>query len=101
MTEVVDGGGGLLAYVVHDVAELDLDPAEAVSAWWSGRSHRPASDERDSVLGFNPGERRAPPLSPAGGSPKADRRTWQLQVIHLRGALLSGLWWPEVGQVEP
>jgi putative phosphoesterase len=56
LTEVVDAGGGLLVYVIHNVAELDLDPAAGgFRVVVAGHSHRPASDERDGVLWFNPG----------------------------------------------
>jgi putative phosphoesterase len=56
VTEVVDGGGGLLVYVIHDVAELDLDPAAGgFRVVVTGHSHRPVNDKRDGVLWFNPG----------------------------------------------
>ena len=54
-TQVVDAEG-LLIYVIHDVAELDLDPAAArLSAVVAGHSHRPGQQQRDGVLWFNPG----------------------------------------------
>jgi putative phosphoesterase len=54
-TDVVDAGG-VLIYVLHDVAELDLEPAAAgFRVVVVGHSHRPASKERDGVLWFNPG----------------------------------------------
>lgn len=54
-TEVVEVGSALL-YVVHDVADLDLDPAAAgFRAVVTGHSHRPAAEERDGVLFLNPG----------------------------------------------
>jgi putative phosphoesterase len=53
--EVLDAGGVLL-YVIHDVAELDLDPAAAgFAVVVSGHSHKPAQRERDGVLYLNPG----------------------------------------------
>jgi putative phosphoesterase len=55
-TEVVDAGDGLLVYVIHDVAELDVDPAAGgFRVVVSGHSHKPRCDERDGVLWFNPG----------------------------------------------
>ena len=43
-------------YVIHDLAELDIDPAAAgVGVVVSGHSHRPAIGERDGVLYVNPG----------------------------------------------
>jgi putative phosphoesterase len=47
---------GVLLYVLHDLAELDLDPAAAgFSVVIAGHSHRPSQDERNGVLYFNPG----------------------------------------------
>ena len=43
-------------YVLHDIAELDLDPAAAgFGAVVFGHSHRPATETRDGVLYVNPG----------------------------------------------
>ena len=54
-TEVVEVDGALL-YVVHDVAELDLDPGAAgFHAVVSGHSHRPSVARKDGVLFVNPG----------------------------------------------
>ncbi|HVU49988.1 MAG TPA: metallophosphoesterase family protein [Polyangia bacterium] len=54
-TSVLDAEG-LLVYVLHDVAELDLDPAASgFRVVVAGHSHRPASEERGGVLWFNPG----------------------------------------------
>jgi putative phosphoesterase len=54
-TEVVDAGGVLL-YVIHDVAELDLEPrAAGFAAVIAGHSHKPRCEEQDGVLWFNPG----------------------------------------------
>ena len=54
-SEVIDIGGASL-YVLHDVAELDLDPAAAgFQAVVSGHSHRPRIDTRGGVLFVNPG----------------------------------------------
>jgi putative phosphoesterase len=48
--------GGLYFYVLHNLAELDLDPAAAgFQAVISGHSHQPASREQDGVLYVNPG----------------------------------------------
>jgi len=48
--------GATFIYVIHDLAELDLDPAAAgCSAVVSGHSHRPAQESRDGVLFINPG----------------------------------------------
>ena len=55
LTQVVDATGALI-YVIHDLGELDLEPAAAgVRVVVAGHSHRPAQQERDGVLWFNPG----------------------------------------------
>ncbi|MDI6790129.1 MAG: metallophosphoesterase family protein [Thermodesulfobacteriota bacterium] len=54
-TEVVKVGEALL-YVLHDVDELDLDPAASgFSAVISGHSHRPWMEKQNGVLFLNPG----------------------------------------------
>ena len=46
----------VLIYVVHDLAQLDLDPVAAgFHVVVSGHSHRPAIEERAGVLYVNPG----------------------------------------------
>jgi uncharacterized protein len=47
--------GPVWLYVLHDIKELDLDPAGAFAAVIAGHSHRPAMEEREGVLYFNPG----------------------------------------------
>ena len=43
-------------YVLHDLAQLDLDPrAAGLAAVVTGHSHKPRIDERDGVLYLNPG----------------------------------------------
>lgn len=47
---------GRLVYVLHDLAELALDPAAATfSVVVSGHSHRPRIEEKRGVLYVNPG----------------------------------------------
>ena len=54
-TEVVEVEQTLL-YVLHDLHELDLDPAAAgFHAVIAGHSHRPRVEERNGVLFLNPG----------------------------------------------
>jgi putative phosphoesterase len=54
-TEVLDAGGTYI-YVVHNIAELDLDPVAAgFQAVVSGHSHQPAVHEKHGVLYVNPG----------------------------------------------
>jgi putative phosphoesterase len=48
--------GDRLIYVVHDIADLDLDPAAAeIAIVVSGHSHRPGAEQRNGVLYLNPG----------------------------------------------
>ncbi|HEX2826326.1 MAG TPA: metallophosphoesterase family protein [Burkholderiales bacterium] len=55
LTDVVEVGG-LLVYLLHDIADLDLDPAAAgMSAVITGHSHKPLAETRDGVLFLNPG----------------------------------------------
>lgn len=43
-------------YVIHDLAELDLDPSAAeIDAVITGNSHEPSIEIRDRVLYLNPG----------------------------------------------
>lgn len=54
-TEVLEVGA-VLIYVIHDLAELDVDPAATgIHVVISGHSHRPSVEWRDSVLFANPG----------------------------------------------
>lgn len=48
--------GGVFVYVIHDLAQLDLDPhAAGVQIIVSGHSHQPLIQRRDGVLYINPG----------------------------------------------
>lgn len=48
--------GGVFMYVIHNLAELDIDPVAAgVRVVVSGHSHIPKIDERGGVLYVNPG----------------------------------------------
>jgi len=54
-TDRIDVGGRVL-YVIHDVKELELDPAAAgIAAVIAGHSHRPRNERIGNVLYFNPG----------------------------------------------
>jgi|SRR6185312_13220878 uncharacterized protein len=47
---------GVSIYVLHDIGELDLDPAAAgFRVVVSGHSHKPSVDEKGGVLYLNPG----------------------------------------------
>jgi putative phosphoesterase len=48
--------GNIFVYVIHNVAELDIDPATAgVRVVISGHSHKPMIEERNGILYVNPG----------------------------------------------
>jgi putative phosphoesterase len=54
-TDVVEVGSHHI-YLLHDVSELDIDPAAAgFAAVIAGHSHKPAGSSRDGVLYLNPG----------------------------------------------
>jgi len=54
-TDIVEVGEALF-YVVHNIADLDLDPPTAgFAAVVFGHSHQPAIETRDGVLYLNPG----------------------------------------------
>jgi len=55
-TEAVELAPGVLAYMVHDIDTLDIDPSGGgIAVVVYGHSHRPASEQRGSTLYFNPG----------------------------------------------
>jgi predicted phosphodiesterase len=47
--------GEHFVYVMHDLAELDIDLAAGFRVVVSGHSHRPRIEEREGVLYANPG----------------------------------------------
>ena len=48
--------GDLKLYLLHDLAELDVDPRRAgLAAVIAGHSHQPKQEQRDGILYFNPG----------------------------------------------
>jgi putative phosphoesterase len=53
-TEAVEAGRQLI-WVVHDIAQLDLDPTVGFAAVVYGHSHKPSIERRDGVLYVNPG----------------------------------------------
>ena len=55
MTTVVEAGPAVI-HVLHDIGDLDLDPAIAdVDIVVSGHSHKPSQSFRSGVLYINPG----------------------------------------------
>jgi hypothetical protein len=48
--------GGVVLHAIHDIKELDIDPAAlGVRVVVSGHSHKPSCSERNGVLYINPG----------------------------------------------
>jgi putative phosphoesterase len=48
--------GNIFVYVIHDLAELDVDPeAAGVRVVVSGHSHKPVIEEREGIMYVNPG----------------------------------------------
>jgi uncharacterized protein len=48
--------GAVCVYVIHDLAQLDIDPdAAGVRVVVSGHSHKPLVEQRDGILYVNPG----------------------------------------------
>ena len=48
--------GAQHVYLLHDIAELDIDPVAAkMAAVITGHSHKPSAQVRDGVLYLNPG----------------------------------------------
>jgi uncharacterized protein len=64
-------------YVLHDLAELDVDPAAAAfSVVVAGHSHKPAIARRDGVLFVNPGS----------AGPRRFTLPIAVALLHIRGA---------------
>jgi putative phosphoesterase len=48
--------GGISIYILHDVKELEFDPAVAAhNVVIAGHSHKPVNEERNGILYLNPG----------------------------------------------
>jgi uncharacterized protein len=78
-TTAVVEAGSILIYVLHDIQQLDLDPAAAeFNIVVSGHSHKPSRTERSGVTYLNPGS--------------AGPRRFQLPVTVARLTLLQSPW---------
>lgn len=53
-SEVVSAGDRHL-YLIHDIAELDIDPTAGFDGVVYGHSHKPVNEWRGDILYFNPG----------------------------------------------
>jgi uncharacterized protein len=79
--------GGLLFHVLHDIAELALDPAAVgYAAVVYGHSHQPSIDVRNGVLFLNPGS--------------AGPRRFRLPVSIARVSVSGGKLWPEIVELQ-
>jgi len=55
LTAIAEAGPARI-YVLHDIAQLDLDPAASqFNVVVSGHSHKPSHTERNGVMYLNPG----------------------------------------------
>ena len=87
-TTAVVAVGAHKFYLLHDVAELDLDPAAAgFAAVIYGHSHQPAVETRDDVLFLNPGS--------------AGPRRFSLPVTLARVRVTNGELHPDIVILEP
>jgi putative phosphoesterase len=86
MTELVEVGERLL-YVLHEVSQLDLDPADAgFAAVVYGHSHQPLIETRKGVLFLNPGS--------------AGPRRFNLPIAVARIAVSGGSMRPEIVELQ-
>ncbi len=80
-TEVVEVGR-LLFWVLHDISQLDVDPAAGFAAVVFGHSHQPSIETRGEVLFINPGS--------------AGPRRFRLPVTIARVRVSGHEIWPEI-----
>jgi putative phosphoesterase len=86
MTKLVDVGERLF-FVLHEISQLDLDPATAgFAAVVFGHSHQPWIETRDGVLFLNPGS--------------AGPRRFKLPIAVARVAVSGGQLRPEIVELE-
>ena len=79
--------GALRFYVLHNIAELDLDPLTAgFTAVVFGHSHRPSIETRDGMLYLNPGA--------------AGPRRFRLPVTLARVTVVGGEMRPEIVELD-
>lgn len=79
--------GGIEVYVVHELAALEIDPAQSgVDVVVSGHSHRPVVQPRDGVIYINPGSagRRRFSLPTTVGEIAVDGRQITPRIIDLQ-----------------
>ncbi|MBA1273281.1 metallophosphoesterase family protein [Stutzerimonas azotifigens] len=68
--------GRVSLYLLHDLKELDIDPAaQGIRVVISGHSHKPAVNERDGVIYLNPGS----------AGPRRFKLPISLALLHIQG----------------
>jgi len=85
LTAVAEAGSALI-YVLHDVAQLDLDPVAAqFKVVVSGHSHKPGQAERKGVMYVNPGSAGPRRFNLPMTVARLDLRTlpWRVEFIDL------------------
>jgi len=95
-TAVVEAGPANI-YVIHDVHDLDLDPAAAgFHIVVSGHSHQPAREERRGVLYINPGSAgpRRFRLPFTVSRLDLSQKPWKADLIDLSSGGPSAIAWP-------
>jgi putative phosphoesterase len=93
-TSAVAEAGGRLIYVLHDLNQIDLDPAAAgFGVVVSGHSHKPERSERAGVLYINPGSagRRRFKLPVTVERLDLGRTPWNIEFIALDVSDKSGV----------
>ena len=91
-TTAVAEAGAATIYVLHDVHELDLDPAAAgFQIVVSGHSHKPSRTERNGVLYINPGSAgpRRFQLPVTVAQLDLSKKPWNVEFIELSSARSS------------
>jgi len=79
--------GGKLIYMVHDAADIDIDPqAAGVDLVVTGHTHRPKLETRDGVVYLNPGS--------------AGPRRFRLPIALAKVSLEGGAMRPEIQELE-
>jgi putative phosphoesterase len=83
---VVAEAGPVLIYMLHDLNDLDLDPAAAgFGIVVSGHSHQPSQDLRSGVLFMNPGSagprRFKLPITVARLN--LEQKPWKVEFVHV------------------
>ncbi|MGG2398117.1 metallophosphoesterase family protein [Pseudomonas sp. SH1-B] len=69
--------GGVTLHVLHDLKQLDIDPAEqGIDVVIAGHSHKPLHEERNGVLYLNPGS----------AGPRRFKLPIGVGILHIEGA---------------